>query len=284
MRVWGIFTFLCACLLVASTAFAQEGEGGAESDQGRDDQARALFQAGRVAFENGRYREAMRYFGDAYELSHRAGILYNIGHAAQLHGDNEAALEAYEQYLAESPDADNRVAVEARVVRLRELTGRDETSGEDPPEPEGGEPEGSESGAAASGTGDPSADGEGESNAIVPAEPEDEEADDASGGGTPIGAWLLMGGGVAAAGVGVAMLAVAGGAASTVSDAPAGTAWVDVESDYDSAGTFSVVGSVLIGVGLAAAVGGLVWVIAGGGDEETQVAVSPMGVLLRGTL
>ena len=106
-------TRLCAawCLGVlalsgAGRAYAQTGAEPAplaadaaapalQADQDRE--ARFLFEAGRTAYDAGRYREALGHFQHAYDLSQRPQLLYNVGQAA------------------------DRPAVEARIKVLREV-------------------------------------------------------------------------------------------------------------------------------------------------------------------
>jgi tetratricopeptide (TPR) repeat protein len=104
-----------ALLAVASAAQAQP------ADAARDEEARNLFQAGRVAFSDGRYDDALSYFEKAYELSGRPELLYNVGTAADRLRRTEQAVAAFEQFLAEVPeDAANRKEVESRVGLLKQ--------------------------------------------------------------------------------------------------------------------------------------------------------------------
>jgi tetratricopeptide (TPR) repeat protein len=111
---------LPACLLgsflaASSAALAQP------ADAARDEEARNLFQAGRVAFSDGRYDDALSYFEKAYELSGRPELLYNVGTAADRPRRTEQAVAAFEQFLAEVPeDAANRKEVESRVGLLKQ--------------------------------------------------------------------------------------------------------------------------------------------------------------------
>lgn len=100
---------------IVTTASAQE----AQSDA-HDEEARALYQAGRVAFDDGRFEDALGYFERAHELSGRAELLFNIASAADRLRRNAVALENFEAYLEAVPDADNRRSVEARIALLRD--------------------------------------------------------------------------------------------------------------------------------------------------------------------
>lgn len=83
-----------------------------------DEEARNLNAAGRSAFDDGRFEEALEYFERAHELSGRSMILFNIGSALdRLRRDPEAA-DAYREYLDRVPSAPNRAEVEARLAAI----------------------------------------------------------------------------------------------------------------------------------------------------------------------
>ena len=81
----------------------------------RDDEARMLFEAGRVAYSAGRFDDALGYFRRAYEISGRAVLLYNVGSAADKLRQDAVALDALRRYLEAVPTAENREEVEARI-------------------------------------------------------------------------------------------------------------------------------------------------------------------------
>jgi tetratricopeptide (TPR) repeat protein len=91
-----------------------------------DMEARALFDAGRVAFVDERYDDALGYFQRAHELSGRDELLYNIASALDRLDRDPEALVQYEAFLTAVPDAENRTDVELRVRLLRERLTRDE--------------------------------------------------------------------------------------------------------------------------------------------------------------
>jgi hypothetical protein len=119
-----VTTILVSC---ASTAHAQAQPGG-ESE--RDQQARTRFEQGREAYKDGRYRDAWAYFHEAYQLSGRPELLFNIGQTADRLGQESDALRAFNMYLERLPNAENRRDVENRVRALRE---RIETTQKAPP-------------------------------------------------------------------------------------------------------------------------------------------------------
>lgn len=106
---------LSTTLFVATAVSAQD----APPSAGHDEEARALFDAARVAYRDGRFEAARDYFQRSYELSGRAELLYNIASAEDRLRDDAAALATFEAYLAAIPDAPNRTEVEGRIAALR---------------------------------------------------------------------------------------------------------------------------------------------------------------------
>lgn len=84
----------------------------------RQEEARALFRAAQVAYDAGRFEVALERFTEAYTLSNRPQLLYNIGLAAERLGRRREALAAYRAYLQLHPAASNQEEVEGRVRSL----------------------------------------------------------------------------------------------------------------------------------------------------------------------
>jgi hypothetical protein len=116
MRAMAVALMLCV-LSLASTAAAQAAASSPPAPT--DAEAHALFTAGQLAFQSGRFETALGHFTRAYELSHRAELLFNIGQCQDFLRHDADALTAFEGYLAAVPDAPTRAVVEARVVALR---------------------------------------------------------------------------------------------------------------------------------------------------------------------
>lgn len=93
---------------------------GAVRPSARDEEARALFEAGKVAYEDGRYADALGYFERAYELSQRVALQYNLGLAYDRLRRDREALAAFEAYLEADADPMRSAEVENRVRALRE--------------------------------------------------------------------------------------------------------------------------------------------------------------------
>jgi tetratricopeptide (TPR) repeat protein len=113
-----------ALLLLFATLFAVAAPAEAQRrrrqrPRSQVEQARDLFEEGRRAFDAGNYEAALGSFRASYDLVGTPEILFNIGTCADyLHRDEEA-LAAFESYLAELPEAPDRVAVQARIRAIR---------------------------------------------------------------------------------------------------------------------------------------------------------------------
>jgi tetratricopeptide (TPR) repeat protein len=106
------------------------GRGAAQpsADTEADVEARALFSAGVVAYDAGRYEAALESFEHAYELSDRPALLYNMGQCYdRLRRDHEA-LDAFQRYLEAVPESDNHAQVEVRIRALQQAIEQRQTA------------------------------------------------------------------------------------------------------------------------------------------------------------
>jgi tetratricopeptide (TPR) repeat protein len=191
---------LCVLAISATAASAQRGEAPpALADDpvpSTDMKARKLFQAGRLAYREGQFDTAVENFRAAYELSPRAGLLFNLGMAAERARRDQEALQAYESYLKQEPEAHNRSYVESRIEFLREVLADDEAAAE----------------GAADGTAEAGETRPGPAAAVAP----DPAADSEGDGGSLLSRWWFWG----AIGVGVAALTTTVIVASSGEDDP----------------------------------------------------------------
>lgn len=87
----------------------------------RDARARALYQAGEAAFNVGHYESAMELFLEAYSLSNRSALLYNLGHTADRLRRDDDAIRYFERFLAEANASDtNRLPATQRLAALQQ--------------------------------------------------------------------------------------------------------------------------------------------------------------------
>ncbi len=81
-------------------------------------EARGHFERGSRAYEEQRFRDAVREFEAAMALSDRPTIRYNLFRAYNELGDLVHAIEHLRAYLPNEPDARTRAALEERLARM----------------------------------------------------------------------------------------------------------------------------------------------------------------------
>ncbi len=99
---------------------------------------------------------------------------------------------------------------------------------------------------------------------------ESEEAEGDGPGAGP-GPWILLGTGAAAAVAGGVFLGLAASAISAIENAELNTPWPEVSDGVDTAPIYSGLGFALAGVGIAAVIAAVVWLVVRD-DEERPVA------------
>jgi hypothetical protein len=76
----------------------------------------ALLDAGKRAVKQGRYSEALRDFEQALTRLSQPSIHFYIGDTAARMGDDARAAAAFREYLAGTPNAPDRAAIERRIA------------------------------------------------------------------------------------------------------------------------------------------------------------------------
>ena len=260
-------TIIVAAALTLGLGLSPSVEAQSETPSSADQEARSLYNAGRIAFNEGRFQNALDYFQRAYELSGRPGLLHNVGTTADRLRMDELALSAFEQYLEEVPDAQNRSSVEARIAVLQQAVSAHQQA-PDPvyvPTPEE---------AAA---------------AVAVAEQVDSAPVDEGFSPSPALTWSMLAGGAAVGTVGIVMLSIGQRNKNWIEDATPGELWSDYEQ-YENADALTAGGISLIIVGAAAAAVGVVFKFMDNDGEraeterETELVVGPGSLMLRGTL
>lgn len=84
----------------------------------REAEARTLYERGKVAYAEGRYEDAIRLFEEAFDLSHKPLLLYNLSLAYERVGDYRRALERLRGYSAAAPPQEREI-VRKRIENLR---------------------------------------------------------------------------------------------------------------------------------------------------------------------
>jgi tetratricopeptide (TPR) repeat protein len=120
-RVAGVVVTLLACVTVAP---AVAGPAAAPPPSTEVDIAKAHFATGQAYYEHHRFGDAAREFEEAYRLSPRAPLLYNVGKSYDGANDLARALDAYRRFLdAAAADSPDRPEVQRRVQLLATLVG-----------------------------------------------------------------------------------------------------------------------------------------------------------------
>ena len=115
-----LFRFHVAAWLLAS-AFALPSVASAQND---DQRGRVAFERGAAAYDAGRFQEALDAFTEAFALTERPQLQYNIGLAQDRLRMDGAALSSFEAYLAAVPDSPYREQVTSRIEALRAAEAR----------------------------------------------------------------------------------------------------------------------------------------------------------------
>lgn len=103
-----------ACLSAPASAEPPKPVPQASSDQ----RAKDLFLEGDAAYAEGRYDAALKAFSEAYELSGRHQLLFNIGNCHERLGHLQEAADALDKYLVTGKARDKDV-IQKRVANLR---------------------------------------------------------------------------------------------------------------------------------------------------------------------
>ncbi|HEY6881912.1 MAG TPA: tetratricopeptide repeat protein [Polyangiales bacterium] len=225
-----------------------------------DEEARSLFVLGRTAFEEGRFDVALQEFEASHALSRKPELLYNIAQCHDRLRHDQDAIAAFERYLADAPEAENRPAIEARLRVLREAVEQADTARRSDHTQEG------------------DADG-------APAQPpvtlSAAHAD--SHQPFPLGPVLTLGSSVAVLAAGGVLMVLGRHGGDTVEHASVGVSYDALRGDLDTAKREWLAGQVLLGAGAAFAVGGALWLALDLRDTRprVQVALLPNGLRLE---
>ena len=111
-----------ACLAVQSTAMdahAQAASGASSSSATSKTRAADLFKKSVETYRAGDFKQTIDLLTEAYALEPQPVLLYNLARAQEGIGNNDAAIETYEKFLAQEPNAKDRGAIEQRLATLR---------------------------------------------------------------------------------------------------------------------------------------------------------------------
>jgi tetratricopeptide (TPR) repeat protein len=107
-----------APVVESKAAEAAKAPSDAEQMRSLDEEARERFELGRSLYNAGRFQQAAEEFGEAYKLSGRPQLLYNLYVANRDAANWEPAIDALRGYLDKVPDAPDAVNLRARLASL----------------------------------------------------------------------------------------------------------------------------------------------------------------------
>ena len=93
-----------------------------------DDDARRHFRLGQANYDNGDFAQAATEFDEAYRLSQRPALLYNVYVAYRDAGDLPHAAAALRSYLEQVPDAENAAQLRARLTSMDRVLASGQTT------------------------------------------------------------------------------------------------------------------------------------------------------------
>ncbi len=122
---------LCAASLVLGPAALAQTD--AEKTK-----AKIHYKTGKKAFDAADYATALAEYNKAYSLLPLPGLLFNIGQCYRNLGSHQEAINSFNLYLEESPNARNRPAVEKLIGELKKEIAA--AGPVDKPDPQGTDP------------------------------------------------------------------------------------------------------------------------------------------------
>lgn len=246
-----------------------------------DEEARVHFRLGQAYYDSGRFSDAAREFEEAYRLSNRAQLLYNIFLAHRDAGNMGPMIDALRNYLQLVPTIADRDQLEARLANWERVYQEQQTEAqrrqaEAAPSPTvvsppvaPAEPAAAPASTPTTSTSEPAA----QAPASTPAEPAPlpETASAQSDSGPGLVPWIVMGGGGALIAGGVVTGIMALGKKSDLESACTdGVCPPELRSEADSGKTLALMTDILVGAGIAAVGVGAALLIFGGGDDDSE--------------
>lgn len=109
-------------IIVVAGVFAVGAPLTAEADKGQKDsthsKAAEHYKSGKRAYSLGNYEDALAAFTEAYNLSEKPDLLYNLAVCHEKLGQTDKAIAYYELYLEEKPDASDKDKVNEKIRTL----------------------------------------------------------------------------------------------------------------------------------------------------------------------
>ena len=114
---WRIVFVLLGALLAAPISAQAQAEGQAQDEL--DPEYVEKQKAGSAAFEAGRFMKAANLFKDAFDISPRGNLLFNIALSYERAGEVELAVQFYERFVQAVPNSPQRPAVQRQIATLK---------------------------------------------------------------------------------------------------------------------------------------------------------------------
>ncbi len=242
-----------------------------------EEQARAHYGTGSIAFGAGRFADALAEFQKAYALSQRPQLIYNIAVAYDRLRRDREALEAFEEYLRLVPDAPQRAEVEGRIGLLREsLQSQARLASTSATPALASAPSDDEAHTPTTITASTNVTLESTVSRASHAQRDEQPAHPSTG------QWLLLGSSGALAVTGGVLLTVALMDKGAVEQPNDGVRLSDIESAHDRVPLLSTLGGVMLGVGLAGAGAAVTWMLLSGPSAEVETQLGVGHVSIRG--
>lgn len=81
--------------------------------------AKDLYKESLTKYREGNFQKAVELLQEAYKIKAEPVLLYNLGRAYEGLGENEKAIKAYQDYLAQETQVVDRKALETRIATLK---------------------------------------------------------------------------------------------------------------------------------------------------------------------
>jgi tetratricopeptide (TPR) repeat protein len=108
-----------AIVLLTAAPVARAQESDAEDTASAPVQALRLYRESQDEYRAGRFGHAADRLEEAYRIHPDPNLLYNLARAHEGEGNLEAAIAAYERFIAEADDVSDSAAIDRRIDTLR---------------------------------------------------------------------------------------------------------------------------------------------------------------------
>lgn len=132
---FGVWVALAVAVAVGPSTSAQAQDAPKNQEQA-DEEARVHFRLGVAYHDSGRFAKAAAEFEQAYELSKRPKLLYNLFLAHRDGGNIAAAADALEKYLTLEKEVPERDKLTARLEALKRILANNPPQAQPAPEEE----------------------------------------------------------------------------------------------------------------------------------------------------